>query len=300
MRRGFSKGLRYTIDLSKIADRANPRTVEAPSMEYATEPYTVDWGDGVTDEFDTSSAGYPAHTYAEGAGDVFTVVIRSATGHLPMIRFRAYSSSGADIYAVTKAAVSIDHFAGESIEYNINTGSRTFANCSNLRYIDTRVVCKADRLTFNQHLENCENLEQDIRTFCFDFCNVAAPFVALFNSCGKLFGTLPRRFFAGAISASNMASVFVGCVSITGALPDDVIDYSPGITSIRYMFYRCTGITAPFVFWNADGSLNADKYPALADATATDSRATQDVYANCSAALRAQVPTAYGGTMTVS
>ena len=81
MRRITPKGLVYTIDLSKIADRANPRTVEAPIYGGIQEPTIIEWGDGTSDTVTTGS--FPTHTYAEGTGNIFTVTLRSATGHLP-------------------------------------------------------------------------------------------------------------------------------------------------------------------------------------------------------------------------
>ena len=58
-------------------------------------------------------------------------------------------------------------------------------------------------------------------------------------------------------------------------------------------FYACTMLTGKaYVFWKADGSLDTDKFPNLIGGGGA--------YYNCFGLNLAEIPTAYGGTMTVS
>lgn len=261
------KGLVYTIDLTKIADRENPRTVEAAvfSTTYFTGGYTVDWGDGSSDTYTTEA--YPEHTYAEGAGDIFTVVIRSATGKLPFCKWLKANSAAEESNpstAVTRAIVSFDHFAGSLPGTTVSLGA-VFRGCRNLEYMDTRYVGYYAASTLVNACDNCNSLEQSAESFCFSFSSSVTGAGALFNNCRKLQGELPADFLDGLTACAQFNNTFYYCQSLDGA---------------------------PYVFWKADGSLDTDKFPSLTSAA--------NCYSNCKNTLRAQVPTDYGGTMTVS
>ena len=267
MRRGYTKGLRYTIDLSKIADRENPRTVEAPihhtSSDLAgiTGGVYIDWGDGSTEHY--TSGSWQEHTYAEGAGDVFTVVIRSATGQLPRPR-PSYSYQASEQTNPTKnitfAIVSIDHISGE-LKGNASYGS-TAQWCKNLRYTDPRYIGNPMITNIDAAFNGCD-LTQDFGAFCFDFSQSIGVIGTAFKYNSHLYGS-PEHKFDQCVSITNLYQTFYGCAALA---------------------------PPPFVFWKADGSVDRDKYPNLTS--------TGQTYAFTSAALRAQVPTAYGGTMTV-
>ena len=80
---------------------------------------------------------------------------------------------------------------------------------------------------------------------------------------------------------------------MSGDIPAGIFAQNTQALSFNATFYWCTVLTgAPFVFWKQDGSLDTDKYPSLEDGS--------NCYGHCSDALKAQVPTAYGGTMTIN
>ena len=261
------KGLVYTIDLSKIADRANPLVVEAPIRGEIQEPTIIEWGDGTSSTIQTTDSAYPAHTYA--AAGIYTVVIRSATGHIPFCAFNnTYDSASEPTYNITYAVISIDHVAGWLGADGFSSLPPYCTRCLNLTYVDTRWAGQSRLDHMFNMFQQCINLEQDIQSFCFDFC--------------------------AARSASGFNAIFFNCVKLYGS-PEGLLDKSTEARSFANMFRYDTKLTPPpFSFWKADGSLNTDKYPYLT------ANSGQNCYANTSAAMKAQVPTAYGGTMTVS
>ena len=304
-------GLVYTIDLSKIADRENPRTVEAPiGSDSYPETVIIDWGDGSAPEV-KSSGKYPEHTYA--AAGIYTVTIRCATGHLPAIR-PTYWTGSAEATNPTKnitlAIVSLDHFGGIS-----NTGSSEMIfcyACKNMTYLDTRFMCQAHASNMTYALNGCEELEQPFESFGFEFVT-ATTATFLFTNCKKLYGGMKpgsfdnfaanmqlSSFFAGcekleyitpglfdfATQTPYLNSIFRDCKSLT-SIPEGLFDNCISAENVSLCFQACTNIIGePYKFWEQDYAANITN--------------SANCYFGCSAALRAQVPTAYGGTMTVS
>ena len=255
MRRGYTKGLRYTIDLSKIADRENPRTVEAPIPSQYQEAIIIDWGDGTSETFNSEIN--PAHTYA-GTGNVFTITIRSATGHLPRIVMNRTPALN-----ITKAIISIDHFAGFAGDGVFRDYAGHASETTNLKYIDTRLPGQWNwRSLETAYIRS--GISQDIQSFCFDFLT----------------------------SCTNFAQAFAYCSDLKGSLAGNAFDNCVSVKSFRLTFRECPGITAPYIFWKSDGTLDTDKLPSLTDGTWC--------YYGCSSMDLSQIPSTYGGTMTVS
>jgi len=340
------KGLKYTIDLANIAHRTAPRTVEAPIEGWIAEPTVIDWGDGTTETVQPGSAAFPTHTYAEGQ-DVFTIVIRSATGHLPKIRFAAnsYDSDQPEKFAITKAVTAISHFAGEQGTSTVLVVHMLCKGASSLTYVDPRYAGYYKYSALMQVFSGCSSLAQDIKTFNFSFADQAedSAFNATFYNCSGLTGSIPEGLFANNTQAKSFSRVFYGCTGLTGSIPEGLFANNTLINGngLGYVFCDCTGLTgsipeglfanntlatvmegtfyncsgltgsipeglfdnchslktvsscfrslnkltgAPYVFWDAI------KHPDITDSA--------DCYTACSAEMRAQVPVAYGGTMT--
>lgn len=299
MRRGFSKGLRYTIDLSKIADRENPRTVEAPMRggEFQlTEEFFIDWGDGNTTEVPVGTTVIPTHTYADGAGDVFQVVLRNTRGQLPKIAVTE-TSAGTEGTNPTKnltlAIISVDHFAGVMGASTSSLGI-AFYHCANLKYIDTRIAGGSNITGLNSAFSRCTALEQPIKSFCLDFLSEV---VSSYNAFGftKIYGDIPDGFMDGLVRLSNAGYTFRDCGQIT-YMPVGLLDKCVSLSDTTYMFLNCNhqSLVSPCVFWKEDWTIDSDKHPSLT------AEKTAGTFAGCNATLRAKVPTAYGGTMTVS
>ena len=162
------KGLVYTIDLSKIADRENPRTVEAPIRESVQEQTIIDWGDGESSIVNVGDTTYPSHTYA--AEGVYTVVMRSATGHLPLIVFYLDTGTAAATHNISYAVVSVDHFAGDTGNPNGTTGIVFFLRrCINCTYTDTRILGLSKWTSISTSCFYTSSLMQPVESFCFDF-----------------------------------------------------------------------------------------------------------------------------------
>ena len=285
-------GLVYTIDLTKIADRENPRTVEAPIFgNTANTPFTVDWGDGTSTNFAAGANTFPTHEYAQGAGDVFTVVIRSANGNLPRIGYipgQAASNANNLTYAVT----SVDHFGGQTGGGTTLTYNYVLFSAANVTYCDPRLAGQQNLNDLYKFFQN-SGLNQPIESFCFDFAVLCSQYTfATAFSNTKVYGVITSGLFRHCALAEQFSSAFINCTGLT-AIAADAFDNCASITYLSQTFYGCSGIHgAPYIFWKADGSLDTDRFPNLTNGN--------NCYSGCSAALRAQVPTEYGGTMTVS
>lgn len=263
------KGLVYTIDLSKIADRENPRTVEAPIHGYYSEDIVIDWGDGTSENLAKNGSGlnngpqYPSHTYADGTGDKFTVVIRSVKGGVPVIYFNNTAYASNPERNVTYAVVSIDHYGAHCDA--ITTRNNVAKRCYNLKYIDTR-ICGETTMNNAPFMCAMSGIQQPIESFCLDF----------------------------AIGIQDFGSVFIGCTGLTGAIPETFLNNCVSISGLAQIFSGCTRLTAPYVFWDAAGEIDTAKFPNLVKSRAAAT------YSGCTGMDLSQIPTHYGGTMTVS
>lgn len=268
------KGLVYTIDLSKIADRENPRTVEAPFATTANYrgPVIVDWGDG--SEPDVFTSGYfPPHEYEQEG--VYRVVIRAENGLLPPISFNTHYSSEAQTNPaknITWAVTSIDHFAGMSWD-NIIGIVVYCTGCKNLKYVDPRIIGMPNRTAAYWSVAYCPNLEQPIGSFTCEFMqltsinalngmfaispklngelngrmfagqNPPGSISALFNGCSGITGSIPGELFSSFTQATGASSIFQNCSGLTGSIPEELFDACINIESLAYAFSGCSNLT---------------------------------------------------------
>lgn len=316
------KGLVYTIDLSKIADRENPRTVEAPIGGDIQEPTVIDWGDGSSEV--VSSGTWHEHTYANGAGDVFTVTLRSATGHLP---FCYFNTDGKDTEptaaAITTALISIDHFAGWMGNNSLRSYGSGLRHTINLEYVDPRIVGLPKYSRLGNALQG-SGITQRAESFCLAFLTQCSVFQAAFSQ-SELQGKITHDLFGDNTTAADLSAcfyetniesiesgAFTGCPNITNLanlahatpvthIASDAFDGLTILASIRYIFRNCGQLSgSPYVFWSETETVDSERFPALATAYASNPNAVEQAYYGCPLAIREQVPTAYGGTMTVN
>ena len=255
------KGLVFTVDLSKLADRELPsgstqtleeyrRTVEAPVNGYYSEDIVIDWGDGSSNSYSmvgstvTSGNGtkYPAHTYADGTGNIFTVVIRSVSGGLPIIHFNDTAFASTPARNLTYAVVSIDHFGGTCAR-GVNTSRNNVAKkCTNLKYIDTRICGEAGTSSM-PYMCALSGIEQPLESFCFDFLSLASDCANVFNSCYYLTGSIPKRFFSGMVNLTSANAFLYDCRGLTGTLDAELFSKNTRVTTFSNMFNNCSGLT---------------------------------------------------------
>lgn len=323
MRRGFTKGLRFTVDLSKITARENPRTIQLPVSTTGNfpEPLIVDWGDGNVEVISSGGGtGWNTHTYAAGAGDVFTVVVRCATGHFPYVRFAMLVSNASDdltpTHNITLAVTSVDHFAGVSTTANASTGvgGSLFKEAANVKHVDPRLVGQND-YTSLLHCFTRSGIEQPLESFCLHFCTKLTVITSAFFGTsathvpGDLFrgleevtkangvfaycphiATIGAGLFDDMTALTDAGNMFSSCTSLT-AIPENIFDKCVRLTSIANAFRTCSAVTSdPYVFWDENGDIDTTRFPNLTAGNASG------VYAGCSGTLRAKVPQAYGGT----
>ena len=230
------KGLVYTIDLSKITDRENPRVVEAAIRDSIQEPTVIDWGDGSPLET-VSTGAFHEHTYAAGAGDVFTVVIRSATGHLPRCKFSADSNQNINppTKNLTHAVTSIDHFAGWCGLAAGSAGNYMLMRTANLQYADPRYVCGAFWTSMS---EACpySGFRMSGDVFSFEFQS-STDFGYAFSNCRGLTGKTPKLHDG----VTRLAYTFQSCIELT-----ELGDLPSSITNWAYAFHNCYQMVGQF------------------------------------------------------
>lgn len=224
-------GLVYKIDLSKIADRENPRTVEAPiyvSGSYP-EPVIIDWGDGSSEVI--SSGAWPTHTYA--ADGVYTVTLRTATGHLPRLVFATDSATVEK--NLTLAVTAIDHFGG-TVTYPSNSDAdrRQTALCrntANLNYADPRIAAVPE-VSGLLGAFAASGIAQPLDGFCFDFMTMVADIRNLFSNAVNAYGKAPRL----PEHATNILSAFAFT---------QITDFEPLPSNVQVIgsVFRATQIT---------------------------------------------------------
>ena len=283
------KGLVYTIDLSKIADRENPRTVEAPFYTYAYDPnntFYIDWGDGNKSEMGSTQQTFEAfkeHTYAPGSGDIFTVRITSKTGYLPRIRVNDSTQTGQDTNPnknIQFAIISLDHFNGFTGGNTYYAITDAFHWAKNLKYVDTRIAGQWTIESMGNWFAST-GIDQPLESFCFDFCDGLVSIVGALRD-NELSGNIPNGMFRNC-PLTKMDSVFSDCSKIEGKIPEGLVDNATGLQSLGFAFARCTNLTAPYKFWE---HTNAENFTQVVG-----------VYNGCSNTLRSQAPTIYGGTV---
>ncbi|MCR5360347.1 MAG: hypothetical protein K6E55_10735 [Thermoguttaceae bacterium] len=238
------KGLVYTIDLTKIADREFPRTVEVPFQQGYSEEIIIDWGDGTTPER-VNSPGVnerPTHTYATGDGDVFKVVVRSNTGHLPIIFVPASladAETSSPTYNISLALVAVDHCGG-ICGNGQNTNSGFYAS-RNLKYVDARALIQpqAKRISYGLYKTA---VEQSIESFRLEFMTECLFQTFLFRECKGLTGNLWAGMLDAFSGLENFANFFAGCARITGGIPEGYMDKLVNAKVISSMF-KGTGLT---------------------------------------------------------
>ena len=322
-------GLVYTIDLSKVpADMADRRTMTLPfAGSAAYEKTVIEWGDGDSDVVNANSSSWPSHEYASDAGNVFKVIVRSAAGHFPTVRLKAAASDNIG-YPVELACVSFDHYYGWMGGYSGTvTLYAAYRVCSNLKYLHPRLFAP-NNYSMGYFLKGATALEMPLESFCFDFVPQCNSFLLFFQGCTGLTGAIPSGLFDSCTAVTSFNQTFYQCANISGAIPSGFFDNNTENTSfygvfaycanlegtipatfadghtklatIRYCFYNCAKLTgSPYAFWGANGQVDSTKFPALATAAASDSRSIESAYSGCASAMRAQVPAAFGGSMSV-
>lgn len=289
--RSIVKGLVYTIDLTKLADRELPsgstqtleeyrRTVEAPVSGYR-EPFVIEWGDGTSNTY-TSTVNLPTHTYANNAGNVFQVIVRSVSGRMPGLPFSGDSTDTPE-KKITVAVTGIDHFAGTIGADTVRSYYGAFRNTVNLRYYDARMTALPTWNAMTRVFQN-SGIEQ-IEPNAFEFCSENTNLSSAFQGCTHL-TAIPAGLFDNQPNVNTINAVFSGCTHLT-AIPAGLFDNCVSLINTDYAFNSCSRIAGePYAFWNQSYAANITT--------------KSNTYRNCSGALKAQVPEDYGGTMTVS
>lgn len=136
----------------------------------------------------------------------------------------------------------------------------------------------------------------------------ASKFSLMFQACRGLTGGIPADIFCNCANETSLNGVFQSCSGLSGDVPYELFNGCNAVANISNTFRDCTGLTGvipkiPTTVTNMEGTfLNASGFTSVTE-TLWESpwsvSSYTNCFANCNATLKAQVTTAWGGTMTV-
>ena len=229
---------------------------------------TIDWGDGTTTEYITSTSA-PSHIYTSLG--IYTV---KAEG-----RMFGLSPSNITTDGVTKVGSKVITklvkigkemgvkemsyaFSGQTLLTEIVPGafdgctmvkdfSGAFRECISLQSIPKGLFDKCTEVTsfgYNSSatydtgmFENCSSLIH-IPEGLFDNCTEVTKFGGTFEGCSKL-QTIPEGLFDNNTKVTNFSRTFRGCSSLQ-EIPEGLFDYNTEVPDFYYTFYGCRSLTS--------------------------------------------------------
>ena len=232
--------------------------------------YTVDWGDGSTNEYvdgDTWANNKAAviHTYAQEG--IYQVQI---TGNFRTMYSNAESETdwvvdGAIRY--DKDGIALGNGRNLAMMYYL-TEVRAFGNtllkncanafcrCTKLKTLpsDLSTNAFADVITFADVFYGCTSLaslpyDEVFEVGLFSNCAKCTSFAGAFRGCTGLTGNIPLKLMDGCTSCTTVANLFNGCTNLRGAvingvesIPSGLIAGMTALTAAGGMFSGCSGL----------------------------------------------------------
>lgn len=292
----IDENLKYTVKLTTDNEK-----IYVPVQSSAIS-FDVDWGDGSEIEHYTNPiTGNVYHIYDGIIGDEYQITVR---GGLSVFLFSVKA-----FFPCITALLSIDN---NTLPVS-NFGNKFFANCVNLKRLSKNALrnCTNTDLTFS----GCTALEEvDALKYMRNKDNVTH---ISFENCTSLI--LQDDVFDGFDNITSFYRLFKGCVfDITDVLSNRLKTMIAKVGSFRGMFYGYKGTyTLPNDFFDnipdqttidlytfthiSEKGLTGDAkvlYDTLVDKITSDSN-TKMCFTGAGLANRNQVPTTWGGTMSV-
>lgn len=265
----------YSEDIIDIRNTVQSGQIQMVSLDTATvgfyitatNGFIVDWGDGKTNTYTSTSGTQVTHTYSKGTGQYYDgtstqfiiTVIPSLDGHIT--RFTSYTTNQSSynnqilafaakdvyfenissmFYWMTKLQY-IDIIGGSLGTSDLNTDMQNFAReCQNLKRISSN-VCWNSVTNMAYAFYDCYMLSEINFGDSWDTRNCNSFHQAFYNC--KLIETIPAFITSSTIS---MTSTFYGCqklISVNG----DSWDLT-NCTSLAQCFYNCNLLqTLPYI-----------------------------------------------------
>lgn len=276
----------YTADLIDIKSGIESGTIRMVVTDQntvgfkvmATNGFTVDWGDGTTNTYSSTSLTEVSHTYTKGTGEYYngtytqfmiTIypndggVIKQYKAHFdngdsakkyPILAFSAkdiYFNNMESMFAYHKNLKYIDIIGGSLGVNELNASMSYFCNqCNNLKYINAN-VCWSSITNIENGFNSCYVLEELNLGDTWNTINCTT-FSQTFFGC-KLLKEIPYLITS---SATNLTAMCCDCNSLE-IIHGDTWDLSNCITLSR-TFEACKSlITLPYLA-NTGNVTNSD------------------------------------------
>ena len=242
---------------------------------------TIDWGDGTTTEYTTTTS-YPAHTYAT-AGN-YTVVAEGKMNGLNSNNSGSIASKiitklvrigkEMDVIYLSEAFENqtlLSEIAPGALDgcANVTNFQETFKGCTSLKAIPEGLFDKCTKVTnFKETFTGCSSLKtipeglfdnctkvtnlyytfqgcnglESIPVGLFDNCTEVTSFNSTFQQCINL-KSIPAGLFDKCTEVTDFNSTFAYCTSLT-TIPERLFDKCTKVTKFSSVFLRCYGLTA--------------------------------------------------------
>ena len=183
---------------------------------------TIDWGDGTTEIY-TTSTNIPSHTYTL-AGN-YTVITE---GEIDKIKSYDSSKIITKLIRIGKemGITSMDYaFSGQTLLTEIVPGA--LDGCTEV-------------MNFSYAFQECRSLKI-IPSGLFDKCTEAKYFGHVFSSCSVL-TSIPEGLFDKCTKVTGFDYAFNNCTSLT-SIPQGLFDYNTLVKDFYWAFENCSKIT---------------------------------------------------------
>lgn len=190
------------------------------SFTVGTINFSVDWGDGVYEEFTTT--GSVTHTYNSTGG--FQLKVKGT-----LHEFRISSPLLTSIKQWGK----------------LNTYKISFSGCSNLSSIPNSPITIGDSTTYislSWLFKDCTSL-LSIPDNLFENGHFVTDLSYAFQNSG-ISGAIPNAFFSDCTQCTSFSGVFYGCADLVGEIPGDLFSNCAKAASFNSAFSRATGLTS--------------------------------------------------------
>lgn len=217
----------------------------------------VDWGDGSTDDFNSSIT----NTHAYATAGVYTIRL---SGHVHLIDLFVYPDPGIGTPKLVSAIKTpIRGITG------LNSAYEMFKHCENITdipaglfdqcpgittFYDTFLACKkitaippglfsaqSNAINFYAVFDNCDLLK-DIPAGLFDRHTNNVNFAWLFAKCYSL-TNVPAGLFNRHAKVTTFDHVFYNCYTLPSLSPG-IFTGNPLVTTFAYAFYQCRSLTS--------------------------------------------------------
>lgn len=221
--------------------------------------FTVDWGDGTTADYNSSSdTAAIYHTYEKGGtydvaiNGFFRVVRNGPDWEGSLFENGEYVKDKDGVILTSNTNYAMCNYLKKVISWG-NTNFRdcyqAFCTCHNLMQIpmyDTTNSFK-NCTTCGGMFGNCKSLteipyDSNAERGLFSGCEKVTTFANLFSGCTGLRGEIPIKLIENSSGCTTVSGMFSGCTGLSGGIPVGMFDGMPNLTNVSMLFYNCKGL----------------------------------------------------------